>query len=105
MPPARFRLRTTMIAVASLAVLMGLFRLSAGIHIYILFVLVNIAVLRVAAVSIFALAVPFDTGVIQIFVFAIHSCRRRIRRREFSMTDSSLVTGTEAKRGAPDGVG
>jgi hypothetical protein len=94
-----------MIAIASLAVFMGLLRLSDGKDIYILFcyVLVTIANLA-AAVSIFALAVLLDTVVIPIFVFAIHSCRRRIRRREFSMTDSSLVTGTEAKRGAPEGV-
>jgi hypothetical protein len=95
-----------MIAIASLAVLMGLFRLSDRKDIYILFsvVLVTIANLG-AAVSIFALAVLLDTVLVPVFVFAIHSCRRRIRRREFSMTDSSLMTGTEAKRGAPQGVG
>jgi hypothetical protein len=107
MPPVRFRIRTIMIAIASLAVLMGLLRWNAGIDMYSVFpfALVVMAVALVGAVLLFAVAVLLDFVVVPIAVSGIRSWRRRTRLRELSTTDNRPEAGIRAKRGAGGSVG
>jgi uncharacterized membrane protein len=98
MPHARFRLRTMMIVVASLAVLMGLFtallRLSARTNapMVFAFVFVAIAVLVVAVV-------------VQDCVVAVYFWRGRARSGEFLMTDNRPFRRREPERsGESEGV-
>ena len=108
MPPVRFRIRTIMIAIASLAVLMGLLRRSAGIDIHSVFATFALAVLAVSLVGaalLFTVAVLIDFVVVQIAVSTIRSWRGRTRRRKLATTDARAVAGTEAVRGVPEGVG
>jgi Cu/Ag efflux pump CusA len=94
MPPVRFRIRTIMIVIASLAALMALLRLAVPVYAPYVFSLV----LAVMAGLLVALVVQF-------YIVAVYFWRARSIRREGWMTDNRRVRKSEADRsGEPGGA-